>query len=246
MKVQWILMLTLCGLLTACQTDAGQGASEHIEGNLALTWEKELDGECHTMFIDAQGQASYGPCSDPRSVAYILPEVERPHDLRHFSDSYQPFEADTPAGRVIFAGRGTQVAALSEKRALAEWAYLVHRELQFGRSGASWGLAMALNQEGGNPCSWAQIEVYGKVFANDCRVGIQPYPTTWLTGEQMDGLYAWVDEFQAFDMNWDSDGLPMILVFSGQGDRIPSEADQREILAWFNELYQSIAQEGEG
>lgn len=33
---------------------------------------------------------------------------------------------------------------------------------------------------------------------------------------------------------------------TGQGDRVPSEADQREILAWVNELYQSIAQQGEG
>jgi hypothetical protein len=246
MKVQWMVIITLCGLLTACQTDTGQGAGEHVEGNLALTWEAELDGECHTMSIDAQGQASHGPCPGPLSVAYILPEVERPHDLQHFSDRYQRFEADTPAGRVIFAGRGTQVATPSEERALAEWAYLVHRELQFGRSGASWGLAVALNQEGSNPCSRVQIEIYGKVFANDCRVGIQPYPTAWLTAEQIDLLYTWVDEFQAFDMGWEKDGLPMILVFSGRGDRVPSEADQREILAWVNGLYQSMAQQGEG
>lgn len=37
MKVQWILMLTLCGLLTACQTDTEQGASEHIEGNVDVS-----------------------------------------------------------------------------------------------------------------------------------------------------------------------------------------------------------------
>ena len=245
MKIRWIVIITVCGLLAACRTDAGRDASEQIGGNQVLIWKKDLDGECHTMTIDAEGQASYGPCSAPHSTAYILLEVERPHDLRHFSDRYQPFEANTSAGRVTLAGRGTQVATQPEERALAEWASLVYRELQFGRSGASWGLAMALNQEGSNPCNRIQIEAYGKVFANDCRLGIQPYPTAWLTVEQVDCLYAWMDEFRAFDMSWDNDGLPMLLVFSGRGDQAPSEADQREILAWVDALYQSIVQWGE-
>jgi hypothetical protein len=99
--------------------------------------------------------------SGPHSVAPILPEVERPRGLQHFLDRYQPFEADTPAGRVTFAGRGNPVATPFEERSLAEWASLVHQELRSGRSGASWGLAVALKQEGMHPCSRVQIEVYG-------------------------------------------------------------------------------------
>ncbi|GAB4527719.1 MAG: hypothetical protein Kow0063_03220 [Anaerolineae bacterium] len=196
------------------------------------------------MIIDAQGQASFGPCSGRRSVAPILSAVERPGDLQHFLDCYQPFEADTPAGRIIFAGHGTRDATPSEKQALAEWASLVHQELQFGRSGASWGVAVAFNQEGSNPCSRIQMEVYGKVFANNCSVGIQPYPTVWLTTEQLDRLYAWMGRFQTFEMNCHEGGLPVRLVFSGRGDEVPTEADQREILAWVEELYQLIVQSG--
>ncbi|MEW6233100.1 MAG: hypothetical protein AB1566_12410 [Chloroflexota bacterium] len=210
-------------------------------GSAALTWERYLSAGCQTVIIDAQGQASFGPCSGPRSVAPILSFVERPRDLQHFLDRYQPFEADTPAGRIIFAGRGTQVATPSEKQAVAEWASLVHQELQFGRSGASWGLAVAFNQEGSNPCSRIQMEVYGKVFANDCSMGIQPYPTVWLTTEELDRLYAWMGKFQTFEMNWNEGGLPMRLVFGGRGNEAPTEADQREILAWVKDLYQSIA-----
>jgi len=35
-------------------------------------------------------------------------------------------------------------------------------------------------------------------------------------------------------MSWDEGGLPMYLVFSGQGNQALSEAEQREILAWIN------------
>lgn len=243
-----VTLLTVQGLIAGCTSTVltptlvpptatpGKTISQPV-----LTWERDLAEGCQTVIIDAQGQASFGPCSDPNSVAPILSEVERPRDLQYFLDRYQPFEADTPAGRIAFAGRGTQVATPSEKQALAEWASLVHQELQFGRSGASWGLAVALNQEGSNPCSRIHIEVYGKVFANDCSMGIQPYPTVWLTTEQLDRLYAWMGKFQTFEMNWNEGDLPMRFVFSGRGNQATTEANQREILAWVNELYQLIA-----
>lgn len=205
-----------------------------------LTWERDLAEGCQTMILDAQGQARFGSCSNPGGMGLILPEVERLDDLRYFLDRYQPFEADTPAGRITFTGRGTQIAVPSERWALAEWATLVHRELLFGRSGASWGLAVALNREGSNPCSRVQVEVYGKVFANDCSIGIRPYPITWLTTEQIDRLYAWMEQFEAFEMNWNEDDLPMSLVFSGRGEQVAADADRREILAWVSELYTSV------
>ena len=205
-------------------------------GTRVLTWERDLAEGCQTVIVDAQGQASFGPCSDPNSVAPILSGVERPRDLQHFLDRYQPFEAETPAGRIVFAGRGTRVATPSEQRALAEWASIVHQELEFGRSGASWGMAIALNQEGANPCSRVQIEIYSKVFANDCRVGIKPYPHSWLTAEQIDHLYAWIDKFQVFEINWNEGGIPLRLVFGGRGSQPATESNQSEILAWVNEM----------
>lgn len=249
MKARWIVVLVLV-FLTACKPQTGRAiiptlAREATPGKTinqpVLTWERRLAEGCQTVIIDAQGQASFGPCSGPRSVAPILSEVERPRDLQYFLDRYRPFEADTRAGRIIFAGHGTKVAALSEKRALAEWASLVHQELQFGRSGASWGVAITLNQEGPNPCSRIQVEVYGKVFANDCRMGIRPYPNVWLTAEQLDRLYAWRDKFQVMEMNWNEGDVPMRLLLGGRGNQAATEVDRREILAWTSELYRSIA-----
>ena len=208
---------------------------------LALTWKRELDEGCQTVMIDTQGQAIFGSCSNPSRVAPILREVERHQDLQYFLEHYQSFEADTSAGHIVFTGNGVQVATLSQQRAIAEWATIVHQELQFGRSGASWGLAVALNQEGSNPCSRIQIEVYGKVFANYCHIGIEPYPTVWLSPEQLDRLYSWLDSSDAIAINWNEDDLPMRFVFSGRGAQVAQDEDQRKILAWTVEIYESFA-----
>lgn len=242
-----LILLIFQGLVAGCESTMPTSTAvfstatpDKTINQPVLTWERELAEGCQTIIIDAQGQANFGPCSNPDRIAPILSEVGRPYDLRYFLDRYQPFDADTSAGRITFAGRGTQLTTSSERQALAEWATVVHQELQFGRSGASWGLAIAFNQEGSNPCSRIQVEVYGKVFANDCSTGIQPYPTVWLTTEQIDRLYAWMGQFQTFEMNWNEGGLPMHLLFSGRGRQVAIEADQRKILAWVSELYASI------
>lgn len=240
------VLLVIQGLITGCATEPtstdviSTAMPNEITEQSALVWERELTDGCQTVIIAAGGQASLGPCSNPSSMAGQL-EPGRPADLSYFLDRYRPFDADTPAGMLSFAGRGTHVATQSERQALAEWATLVHQELKFGRSGASWGLAIALNEEGATPCCRTQIEVYGKVFANDCRAGIQPYPIAWLPTEQIDELYVWMNEFQAFEMKWTEGGLPMRLVFSGKGARVATEAEQGEILVWVSGFYESIA-----
>ena len=234
-------MLVACATTAPTSTDVFSTAIPHETTDAAaLSWERELTEGCQAMIIGDGGQVGFGPCSDPSGMAAGQLASERSQDLQYFSSLYQPFEADTPAGRLSFAGSGTHVATQSERRALAEWATLVHQELQFGRSGASWGLAVALNEEGSTPCSRIQIEVYGKAFANDCRTGIQPLPTAWLTTEQIDVLYARMNEFQTFEMNWHEGGLAMRLVFSGWGTRVATDAEQREVLAWVNGIYQGL------
>lgn len=239
----WTVQLLLIALMTQAGM-AGCGPAmptSAAESRPALTWKGDLGEGCQTVLIDPQGQADFGPCSGPGEAAPILPEVERPRDLGHFLDSYRSFAADTSAGSVVFAGNGARAAGPSQQRAVAEWAALVNQELQSGRSGASWGLAAALTQEGPNPCSRIQVEVYGKVFANECSQGIQPYPIVWLSAEQLDRLYLWLDKFQPVQINWNEDDLPLSLVLSGRGTQTAGEADRDEILAWVLELYESIA-----
>lgn len=248
LRLRLLILLTALGLIAGCapgvqeRTDAfPTSMPEKTAVQSMLTWERHLIEGCRTVTIDPHGLASFGPCSGPPSKGPILAEVERLRDFRHFLDLYQPFTADTPAGRLTFGGQGKEAATAAEKWALAEWASLVYQELQSGRSGASWGLGIAYNEEGSDPCCRIQLEIYGKLYANDCRSGIQPYPTGWLTAEQLDHLYAWTHEFQTFEMSRYENGLPMRLVFSGRGDEAPTQADQRAILTWVEELYEEVA-----
>jgi hypothetical protein len=246
-KTFFCLLIIIQGMIAGCATTTpnatdlfSTATARETTDAAALRWERELIDGCRTMIIGDREQVSIGPCSDPSGMAAGQLTSGRVQEFRYFSNRYRPFEADTPAGRLSFAGTGTQVATPSERQALAEWATLVHQELQFGRSGASWGLAAALVEEGSTPCSRIQIEAYGKVFANDCRTGIQPLPTAWLTTEQIDDLYEWMNGFQTFEINWNEGGLPMRLVFSGRGAQVATESEQREILDWMNGIHESI------
>lgn len=233
-------------LLTSCQSSAPTAMNS---GKLAesvepppfepvLVWEREQVDGCHTIAIDTQGQARFGACSGPLSTTWILSDVERLEDLHHFLNSFQSFNADTPAGRVNFSGRGEKVAEAPEQRALAEWAFVVYQEALYGRSGASWGMGMTLNREGDNPCQLIQIEIYGKVMANDCRKGIHPYPRVWLTAEHLDRLYGWIDKLQSAELSFQGkDGQPMRFIFGGKGNQAVTNVELQEMLSWVETLY---------
>ncbi|MBC7227439.1 MAG: hypothetical protein H5T61_09410 [Thermoflexales bacterium] len=204
---------------------------------LILVWEREGADGCHTVAINAQGQAQFGPCSGPLSTGTILSAMERPEDLQYFLDTFKPFEVNTPAGHIKFSGHGVKEAKASEQRAIGEWASIVYQELLYGRSGASWGMAIALNQEGDHSCQRIQLEIYGKVMANNCRKGIRPYPRMWLTAEQLDRLYRWIDRFQTAELKfYGEDGQPMRLVFGGKGKQAVTDVELKEMIRWIESI----------
>lgn len=231
-------------LLTGCQSLLpGKSAKNEALSSPepVLVWEGKQGDKCYTVAIDAQGQAQFGACSGPLSTGLISSDMERPEDLRHFLDSFQPFEANTFAGRINFLGHGVNSAKASEQRAIAEWASIVYYELLYGRGSASWGMGIALNREGDNPCQLIQIEIDGKVMANDCRDGIHPYPRIWLTVEQLDRLYGWIDRFQAAELNFQSeDGQPMRFVFGGKGNQAVTDVELKEMLGWVERIYERV------
>lgn len=244
-KVEKSLILLLAFLLgylplTGCQGKPGENVEPSSSGPV-LIWEREGADGCHTVAINAQGQAQFGTCSGPLSTGTILSDMERPEDLRYFLDSFQPFKADTSAGRINFSGYGANAAKASEQRAIGEWASIVYQEILYGRSGASWGMGMALNREGVHPCQLIQIEIYGKVTANDCREGIRPYPPAWLTAEQLDRLYGWIDKFQTAELKFQGkDGQPMRFVFGGKGNQAVTSAELEEMLGWAESIYEMV------
>jgi len=243
MKKSLVLLLVIIALpLAGCQSSVmGKPEEKPSSSEIVLVWERESVEGCHTVAINAQGQTQFGACSGPLSTGTILSDVGRPDDLRHFLESFQPFKADTPAGRINFSGHGARNAKASEQRAIGEWASIVYQELLYGRSGASWGMGMALNREGDHPCQEIQIEIYGKVTANDCREVIRPYPPVWLTAEQLDRFYEWIDRFQTAELEFQGkDGQPMRFIFGGKGNQIAARAELEEMLSWVGKIYEIV------
>jgi hypothetical protein len=161
----------------------------------ALTWEG--DG-LQTLLLAADGRAAIGPCDAPLTPLRLAEENARPQQLAELLARFTPFEADTPSGRVTFRGQGQEPVSAAWQRAIAAWTRLVGMELQLGRSGPSWAVALSWHREsadGAGFCHFLQVETYGYAFASvaQCEGGdAQNLGQGWLTDQELEGLDAWL------------------------------------------------------
>lgn len=208
----------------------------------ALTWEgADPAGMCQSLTLAADGLALVGPCGAPQMPLQLWDEAGRPEQLRHLLERFAPFEAHTFAGRVTFRGQGEEVAAPVWRQAIAEWAQLVQLELRLGRSGASWGLALAWQQEDGETgrCRNLQVEVYGLAFASRsrCEGGqAENLGRGWLSTSELETLYAWRAWLAPV-----AQPLPERLLLSGAGTKLASEAEVKAMREWAAALYARLA-----
>lgn len=219
-------------------------APEAQVGDLVLGWQQTSD-TCKELRIGSEGLA-FGPCLG-RMMAGRLVVPEREQELQMFLERYAPFEADTPAGAVTFAGQGTAEASEAEQRMIAEWARQAQLEAESGRSGASWGLGIAWHREGGIAgfCDDLTAYVTGQVYAASCRT--EPAATVaqrFLTEAELLQLYRWVDTFAAFE-EVQSDGnvpdaMTTRLVFSGGGEEVAGAGTKQAIADFAATLYAGL------
>ncbi len=211
-------------------------------GATIIEWTGTDDSGCNTALISADGVA-IGRCYAQLLIVPFGME-SRIVDLAEFAATFAPFEADTPAGAVIFNGAGNTAATPAQQRMIAEWARLVQLEAQGGRSGASWGLAFAWHREGGFAgfCDDLTVYVTGEVWAGSCR-GATPEDLGHfrLSAEQLTTLYLWVDTFAPFEYGQrdlaTADSMTVYLLFSGAGAQTATEADQALILDFAQHLF---------
>jgi len=214
-------------------------------GEVALTWELQSDSGCQSLQAGAQ-ELVFGPCEGPlMSAGFVTPQ--RAGDLAQFVSTFASFEADTPAGKVTLAGAGTREATAAEQRMIAEWARLVYLEADGGRSGASWGLALAWHREGGIAgfCNDLSVYLSGEAYATSCGGGTpQELGRVRLDADQLAQLYAWVDAFQSFEINQEDPPVPdqmtINLIFFGTGTEMPTSLQENEIQDFASELYFQI------
>jgi len=203
-----------------------------------LVWESAA---CN-IFSVTTTQASYGKCGDTNTAA----ENIQPAHLAIISvweQKYKSFEAETPAGKVTFTGKGISVATPSEQRMMAEWASLNYDIASSGRAGAAWGLALAWHREGGIAGFCNDVNVYqtGLYMASSCQLSQPAAPLTgYLTATQLDQLYGWIDSLQTVDYSYTdpavADAMTTKLIVASTGAKPASDEVIQSIGAFAAEI----------
>ncbi|HEX7975791.1 MAG TPA: hypothetical protein VF498_15380 [Anaerolineales bacterium] len=209
-----------------------------------LTWTHQ-GTVCETAQISSQSVA-FGGCGNALMEGKFVASA-RVDDLAYFVKTYAAFDADTPAGKVTFKGQGDRQATPVEQRMIAEWAHLIFVEGAGGRSGATYGLAFAWHREGGIAgfCDDLSVYVSGEVDATSCKSPTPSNPArARLSVDQLTQVYAWVDSFKNFEVSQKdpatADAMTIRMVFSGNGQKDATQADQQAVLDFASSLYADV------
>lgn len=194
--------------------------------------------ECDEAALILSDGLSFGACGGPYIVS-PWSESGIPAAMLKFLDTFAPFEAETPAGKILFNGTGTKLASPAEQRAIAEWMKIQFLAAQSGRAKADWGLALAYSRQGGFAGFCDEMKVYldGSVLVSSCKdVDID----FRLNAEQLEQLYAWYDSLENIDYSYTdpavADAMSTKLMMPAQGDKAAGNDVTNEILAFCAEL----------
>jgi hypothetical protein len=200
-----------------------------------LNWEGEIDGACYTLDIQPSGEASVGVCGDdPSSTAMLDQSAEWAAVQKQFGT----IDADTPAGKIIFQGKGSADSD-AWAQALATWAAFTAMEINAGRTSASARTALAWQltdtPEHSGLCSQVIVLAYGYAYANQIPCDGNGQATTvgegWLSDAELDTFNDWLTNGGRVEGE------------SGYLDAKGSEAvTPEEIGAWGNAVYARLLQ----
>jgi len=199
-----------------------------------LSWEGMVNQLCEKLSV-SQTMLVFGECEGAQ-VSLPFQSADRRMDLEYYLKQYAPFDTETTAGKIKFAGQGAVTATQTEQRMLAEWARRLFVEMQAVPPGGYSPIAFAWHREGGIAGFCDDVIVYldGSAEVSSCK---SPQPQSLnrvhLTANQMMQIYNWVDSYQALDtLSGDkaaADGMVIHLVFNGQGNQAASADVQAAI-----------------
>ncbi len=208
------------------------------EGEPALFGGAE-EGSCLSFSLSAAGQGSLGVCDGPqRGVELTGEQFAQPQVWQDWLTRFAPFEAETVGGRVVFQGQGAETASPAWQRALAAWAQLAALELNDGRSGASWGAALAWQQplpERPGYCQFLSVQSYGWAYAS----------IALCEGGDPENLgQGWIQPaaWEQFD-DWFYNRAPVThqnLSFFGVGSQEMSQVEVSDTEQWATTLYNNL------
>jgi hypothetical protein len=169
-----------------------------------------------------------GPLDGPRAH-YLFATSRRRDELAQFTRSYASFQQRDGESELVFRGRGAAPAAAAERRMIAEWARQVAAETGGDGSPSPYGLAFAWHRGAatGGICDDLAVFASGEVRAGSCGAATEAWGR--LSGEQLQRLYAWVDNLSPFQATGEqgvrADSLLERLIFAGRGKRPATSAE---------------------
>lgn len=206
-------------------------------GRFLAAWQ---NADCTSQALLLPEGLSFGPCNGPHMLL-TWQDGQIPPEMAGWLARLAPFQSETPAGRVVFDGIGTETAAPAEQRAIAGWFHIRFLAAQSGRPNADWGLVLTYSQQGGLAgfCDTLQVYLDGSARLSSCKdvdVDVR------LDATQLERLYQWYDSLEPIDYFYEdpatADALSITLTLPGQGARAADPATVEEILAFCAALLQ--------
>jgi len=216
-------------------------APHKFTGQVIIEWTNSPWEVCMGSKIGFE-QIAFGECGIPMITIPFFEETSN-QNLRYLWETYAPFTAETPAGKIIFNGQGQTETTHAEQRMIAEWAKLTTMTAQAGRSGAAWGYVISWRE---NNCNYLNVFITGIAMVNTCQGETStPAPLNSLSSDQLQTLYDWFDEYSSFDMDQNSLRFEtdFFLFFNGNGNKEISREDKQAILDFSNDLFDHLTKQ---
>ncbi|MCC6455672.1 MAG: hypothetical protein IT328_12050 [Caldilineaceae bacterium] len=192
--------VTSTEVTTTEEVTATESVTSEVESSSVqalLTWEGEIDGACHTLTIQANGEAAVTLCGDAPTNTTTLDA--QTGEWAAIQEHFGMIDAETPAGKITFGGQGSAEGDLWAQ-ALATWASFTAMELNTGQTSASARTILAWKvtdtAEHSGQCSHLVVLAYGYAYANlipcDGNGPSTQIAAGWLTDSELATLYQWV------------------------------------------------------
>jgi hypothetical protein len=212
-----------------------------VISGIVVSFERTENGTCSRLEVGEKTR--FGPCSGTLTEANL--SSARLDELNELFVTFDPFSAETTAGKIEFQGKGSASATDAEQRSMAEWAWMVLQEAQSGRSGADWGLVMAWHREGGLAgfCDDLAIYASGWAYVDSCRSNAAKERKVYrFSPEELEQLFAWVDQLGSTEVTQAdpagaADAMSITLSFNGAGTEQAAEAEQQELLDFAQNIF---------
>ena len=231
-QAQYIFRTNESGSVTRPEKDV-RLANTSEEARPLVSWQSE---NCDLAVVSISGFSS-GACGGSLALS-PWQQGKIPDVMLEFIDRYAAFDAETPAGKLVFNGTGMNTATPAEQRAIAEWTKRQFLAVQSGRADTG-QLVFAYSRSGGFAGFCDEVSVYldGSVNVTNCKGRNVDFR---LNATQLELIYAWYDGLKPIDYSHTdpatADAMTIKLEMKGHGQKSADDAKIRAIVQFAADL----------